>query len=108
MFSYTVSCRFAPTAREVVEPWLNWLRREHLADVCAAGARSAVVVRLDESEPGYEIRYEFESREAFERYEADHAPRLRAEGLSRFPLDLGLKYTRQTGEILETFRPLDG
>jgi len=52
--------------------------------------------------PSYEIRYEFESRKAFETYEANHAPRLREEGLAKFPLTLGLEYQRSIGETVNT------
>lgn len=105
MFAYTVRCAFEPRAKAIAEQWLKWLQDEHLADVCDAGARSAVVVQLDAVNPQFEIRYEFDSRDAFESYEAEHAPRLREEGLQRFPLELGLTYSRQTGEVLETYRP---
>lgn len=42
MFAYTVACEFDdPT---VATQWVEWLRTEHLADVCAAGAVDAEVV----------------------------------------------------------------
>lgn len=98
MFAYTVACEFTDPA--VAEEWLQWLREEHLADVLGAGASAAEVVRLDGSPVRIEVRYRFHSRAAFEVYERDHAPRLRAEGLRRFPLERGLTYTRSTGEIV--------
>lgn len=101
MFAYTVACTF--TDPDVAGHWLDWLRDEHLADVIAAGATSAQVVEIDGVPEGtirYEARYLYSSREAFERYEKDHAPRLRAEGLERFPLDLGLTYERSIGEVV--------
>lgn len=103
--AYTVRCRFTDAA--VAEKWLDWLRDGHLQDVCDAGAESAYAVRMD-LEPGStdaavcEARYTFPSRNAFEIYEADHAPRLREEGLTLFPLDLGLSYARSLGEIRTT------
>lgn len=95
---YTVSCTF--TDPEVAASWAAWLRDGHLADVCAAGALDAHAVKIDGPEPRYEAHYRFASRAAFEAYERDHAPRLRAEGLAKFPLELGLTYERSVGEIV--------
>ncbi|HUN81816.1 MAG TPA: DUF4286 family protein, partial [Phycisphaerae bacterium] len=78
--------------------WAEWLLSKHLADVIAAGAMSARLVKLDEPARTYAAQYEFESREAFDRYVRDHAPRLRAEGIELF--GDRLMYTRRTGEIL--------
>ena len=98
MFLYTVACEFDKA--EVAQQWVDWLEREHLADVCNAGALSAAIVRLDGERIAYQTEYRFKSRSAFEAYERDHAPRLRADGLKQFPLELGLRYTRSTGEII--------
>jgi hypothetical protein len=76
------------------------MEREHLADVCAAGAIDAEVVRLDGEPVRCEARYHFASREAFAAYERGHAARLRAEGLKRFPPGPGLRYTRTTGPVI--------
>lgn len=96
---YTVACTLPD--EELAEAWLAWLRDGHIADVCAAGALDARVVRLDASPPRIEVHYRFASRAAFETYEREHAPRLRAEGLRRFPLDRGFVYERRVGEIVE-------
>ena len=58
-----------------------WLRDRHIADVLAAGAQGAKLY-VHASELAIEIRYTFNTREEFEAYERDHAPRLRAEGLA--------------------------
>ena len=97
-FAYTVSCTFTDPA--VADAWTQWLRDEHLADVCAGGAVAAEVVRLDGTPLRTEVRYRFADRAAFERYEREHAPRLREEGLRKFPLELGLTYSRSTGELV--------
>ena len=97
MFAYPVRCEFRDPA--VAEAWIGWMREEHFVDVIAAGAESAELVRLDGEPVTCECRYRFSDRAAFERYEREEAPRLRAEGLERFPLDRGLTYTRTTGEI---------
>ena len=102
MFAYTVTCDFADAG--VAGAWLAWLRNEHLAEVCAAGALDAEAVWMDVTPEGMaarcEVRYRFATRDAFERYEREEAPRLRAEGLKRFPLERGLRYTRTAGEIV--------
>jgi len=96
-FVYTVRCRF--DEMEIVREWLDWLRSEHLADVCTAGALDAEVILLDGEPITCEVRYHFESRAAFADYERDHAPRLREEGLKRYPPDRGVYYERSTGEV---------
>lgn len=105
MFTYTLICTFDDST--VASEWLSWLRDEHLAEVCAAGALDAEVIRCDaptgrDSPPRYEVRYHFVSREAFAAYERSHAPRLRAEGLKHFPPERGVKYERFTGEVMHT------
>jgi hypothetical protein len=96
--AYTVRCEFDDPA--VAERYIAWLVEGHLADVIAAGASAATLVRLDGTPIACEARYRFPSREAFERYERDHAPRLRAEGLARFPLALGQRYARSVGTVV--------
>ena len=100
MIAYTVRCTFTDPA--VADEWLAWLAGEHLAEVVAAGARSAEAVRLDGTPVRCEARYLFEDRAVFERYERDHAPALRADGLRRFPLERGLAYERTVGPIVAT------
>lgn len=98
MIAYTVRCTFTDAA--VADEWIDWLRAEHLKDVLDGGADEATVVRLDGRPTVCEVIYRFGSREVFDAYERDHAPRLRAEGLARFPLDRGLAYERSVGEIV--------
>ncbi len=101
MFSYTVRCTFDDPA--VAERWVQWLGEEHLRDVCDAGAVDAEIVQFDagggSSKVICEARYHFADRAAFEKYERDHAPRLREEGLQKFPLERGLHYERFTGDV---------
>jgi hypothetical protein len=97
-FAYTVTCTFPDDATR--DAWLAWLRDGHLADVLAAGATGATVVVLDGDPPRAEARYTFADRAAFEAYERDHAPRLRADGLARFPPGGGLAYARTTGRFV--------
>lgn len=97
--AYTVTVHFTGTER--VDGWLAWMRGKHLADVRSAGAVAAELVELDTDEGRlFEARYRFGSREAFAAYERDHAPRLRAEGLARFPAEAGISYRRSMGEVI--------
>jgi hypothetical protein len=98
MIAYTVRCTFEDPA--VAAEWTEWLVSVHLAEVLAAGAIAAELVRLDGEDTVLEARYRFATRPGFAAYERDHAPRLRAEGLSRFPLSRGLRYERSVGEVL--------
>lgn len=97
-FAYSVIATFEDPS--LVEPWTDWLRREHFADVCVAGAIDAALIVHDVGEgksPCLEARYRFADRAAFEAYEQNHAPRLREEGLSLFPS--GVSYRRTTGMV---------
>jgi hypothetical protein len=95
MLCYTVSSEFDDL--RVADDFQAWLVDHHLADVCAAGALDAELVRLDHEPPRIEVRYHFASRQAFADYERDHAPRLRAEGLAQFPPERGVRMQRSLG-----------
>ena len=97
--AYTVTATFQNS--DLAEQWLRWLRDGHIAEVLAGGATHAEIVEIDGAAPArlFEVRYHFPSRHAFERYEQDHAPRLRAEGLKLFPVEKGISYRRSVGEI---------
>ena len=99
-YCYVVRCTFAPAASPTAKRWLEWLRDKHLAEVLAAGALDAQIVRIDGPVEQYEIHYRFADKAGFEVYERDHAPRLREEGLARFPLNLGLEFERRSGAII--------
>jgi hypothetical protein len=96
---------FCPSS-EAAAAYLDWLvDGGHLRDVLEAGAESARAIRLDPfpNAPPTPIRvvsvYTFKDRSAFEAYEREHAPRLRAEGLEKFK-DVGLRFQREIGEIV--------
>ncbi len=97
--AYTVGVTFSGEDRSAA--WLAWLRGGHIAAVLAGGASDTEIVALDGPDRAFEVRYHFPSREAFTRYEKDHAPRLRAEGLRLFPPDQGVVYRRSLGEVLD-------
>ena len=97
-FVYRVRCTFTDPA--VADRWVAWLMDTHLDEVVDAGAESAEVLCLDGETTTYEAVYRFADRAAFVRYEAEHASRLREDGLQRFPLSLGLSYQRSTGVVV--------
>jgi antitoxin (DNA-binding transcriptional repressor) of toxin-antitoxin stability system len=97
---YTVTATLPNS--QVADEWLAWLRDGHIAEILAEGATSAEIIALDQPDLTYEVRYRFPSRQAFERYEQKIAPRLRAEGLKRFPPEKGISYRRSTGTVLTT------
>lgn len=99
-FAYTVVVEFSdPT---VAEEWLGWLRAGHLVEVLACGATDAELIELTGPPPRrrFEVRYHFADAAAFAAYEQQHAPRLRAEGLARFPPERGVSYQRSMGQVL--------
>ena len=96
---YTVHAEFADAA--VRERYLNWLRDGHaLAVVREGGAISGEVTVLDSGGSALgaiESRYLFESRAAFDAYEAGPGVALRADGARLFPPDSGVRTTRILG-----------
>lgn len=94
---YTVGCVFTDDA--VAEEWLAWMRSKHLREVVAAGALRATLMRVDART--FETHYRFKDRAAYDRYIAEHADRLRADGLAAFPLERGLRYSRHVAEVIE-------
>lgn len=95
-----------PTAAVAAE-YLDWLTHGHAGMVITGGAESAMVIAVHPSgvdDPGTEARqviseYIFGSREQFERYEREHAPELRLDGLKRFGPDRGVSMARTLGEV---------
>lgn len=82
-FVYVV--RLAMKGPEEAARMLEWLEGGHCREVCEGGAADAEVILLEGSEgQTIEVRYGFADRAAFERYERDHAPRLRDEGVALF------------------------
>jgi hypothetical protein len=95
-FAYTVQADFDDEA--VAAEWAAWLRDGHLADVISGGALSAEAVRLGPLK--LEARYWFADAAAFAKYEQTAAPKLRAEGLAKFPASRGVRLSRSMGEVL--------
>jgi hypothetical protein len=102
--AYTVTATLPDEA--TATEWLRWLREGHIAAVLAGGANAAEIIALDGPGQAFEVRYRFPSREAFDRYEREVAPRLRAEGLLRFPAARGISYRRWVGVVCGVFAPV--
>ena len=98
---YTIACTFTDSA--TVARWLDWLRTGHVAAVIAGGATSAEVVAVDGTPHAMEVVYRFPNRSAFERYEREFAPALRAEGQQLFPAASGIEYRRTVAEVVDRF-----
>jgi hypothetical protein len=87
------------------DEYVVWLRAGHVAQVVRAGAASGVVVRLEPDALGKArvmTQYVFPSRAEFDRYCSDDAPKLRADGLRRFPPERGISFERSIGAIVGT------
>jgi hypothetical protein len=95
--AYTVSATF--TDCQLADEWIAWLTGGHIEEVLKGGATDAEILRMDGDDCRYEIRYHFPSREVFRAYEKNHAPRLRAEGLEKFPASRGITYARSTAAV---------
>lgn len=98
--AYTVTASF-PDERRRAE-YLAWLEDGHVDAVIAAGARSAVIVAVDDpaDPPRVQTRYIFSTRESFDRYLRQHAPGLREEGLRRFGPETGVRFAREVGRVI--------
>jgi hypothetical protein len=99
--TYAVTVAFQD--ERLAEDWLVWLTGGHIEEVLAGGASDAELTEADGPGRSFEVRYHFPSREAFAAYERDFAPRLRAEGLKRFPPEKGIVYRRSVGAVLGTW-----
>ena len=82
--------------------YLEWIQSGHLDQVRRGGATTATLVKVLEPASPLEVAsiYTFASREAFDVYLRDHAPRLRSEGVARFGPQSGVTFRRQVGTIL--------
>ncbi|MBL0926038.1 MAG: DUF4286 family protein [Phycisphaerales bacterium] len=100
--AYTVRAHLPDEA--TADAYVAWLEDGHVDAVIRGGAHSAMIVRLDADSPGgrpcVEVRYVFSTRELLDRYFAEHAPALRAEGLRLFGPDKGVRMERTVGTIV--------
>lgn len=87
---------------ETARAYIAWLEDGHVDAVVEGGARSGMIVRVEEpaSPIQVESRYVFATREAFGRYVEHTAPALREDGLARFGPDRGVQFERRIGTIV--------
>ena len=97
-YRYTVRAFFEDEI--VAEEWVRWLQDGHCREVLDGGARRAEILKIEDVGNGFEVRYDFQDKASFEHYERTHAPRLREEGLTRFPTDRGITYERACGCVI--------
>ena len=96
---YEVNAEFEDP--RVAQSWETWILDEHIGDVVSAGAESGTLLRIDSDDDvrRLSVHYIFSSRAALEAYLRDHSPRLRDEGLRRFPPD-SVRYSRRVAAIV--------
>ena len=99
-YRYVVQASFDDQV--VANEWLDWLRGGHCRDVMDGGATAVEMVQLDSADLTFEVRYAFPNEATFRRYETHYAPRLREEGLARFPTSRGVRYARTTGSVIDS------
>ena len=69
--------------------WLDWMKKEHIPDLMRTGLfldyRLSKLLEQDETEGiTYTVQYFCESLERYHTYIAEHAQRMRDEGINRF------------------------
>ncbi|HNR54137.1 MAG TPA: DUF4286 family protein [Flavobacteriales bacterium] len=68
---------------EVHQEWLTWMKEVHIPDVMATGlmldCRLCRVLAEDEGGVTFAVQYTCADMATYERYRAEHAPRLQAE-----------------------------
>ncbi len=98
---YAVTATLPDTS--TLDTYVRWLLDGHVQAVVDGGASEAAVTRLHPDETGalrVESRYVFPDQAAFEQYERDHAPALRADGVARFGKTPGVTFSRWTGDLV--------
>ncbi|MGP1345736.1 MAG: DUF4286 family protein [Phycisphaerales bacterium] len=105
---YTVRAECPDAATR--DDFVAWLADGHVRAVLDGGATSAAVVTLDDdasnAPPGTPvviIEYAFPSRQAYERYEREHAPSLRREGREMFVEGRGVTMSRTLGVVARSW-----
>lgn len=93
----------------VADAWLAWIgpHMQQVVDTgCFTSATLERVIDAPEGRPVYRVRYHFERPTDLQRYEADHAPALREEGLQKF--GAGMQATRSVSEITTSSKAAHG
>lgn len=73
---------------DVAEEWLQWMKTVHIPDVMATGLfldhRICRILAEEEGGLSYAIQYTASDMATYERYKAEHAPRLQGETQKRY------------------------
>jgi len=97
MITYEIT---ASVRADLCESYERYMQDEHIPDLLNTG--SFIVATFTRSTPGrYRICYQALDRASLDRYIAEHAPRLRAHLLARFPD--GVELTREEWLVLKTW-----
>ncbi len=65
--------------------WLQWMKTKHVPDVIATGLiRSFHILMPEETPQTYLFQYHFASKDDYERYSQEYAPKLREELIEKF------------------------
>lgn len=73
----------------IAAAWLQWMQAEHIPDVMATGCftdfKLVRLLEVDDTEgPTYAIQYHAADKAAYERYNNEHASRLRAAAFDKW------------------------
>lgn len=120
-FLYIVNAAMPDDATR--QRYIDWLAKGHVQQVIEGGALWGEIVDLTESDQTggcavkceggqwgvgvVQTRYGFASREAYDRYVEQSAPKLRAEGLALFGPDSGVRFSRQLGLLRGRFGTME-
>lgn len=89
------------THEKYLRSFVAWLRREHLAEVCAAG--SCVDARVVQLSPTtVKTSYLFRNQSFLDNYIAHHAPALRNKAIANFPETM-LRFERATWHVVTNY-----
>lgn len=94
-----VYCVTATLPVDLIDDYIAWLSDGHVQAVLDGGAEAAWVIRLGDGR--VESRYHFADRAAYDRYDVNVAPALRADGIARFG-DRGVQFERCFGQVMWT------
>ncbi|NRB50607.1 MAG: DUF4286 family protein [Saprospiraceae bacterium] len=71
---------------EVEAQWIHWMKSVHVPDVIATGLLTSYhILKPQEENQVYYFHYQFPDQAAFEQYQKDFAPKLKADVQEAFP-----------------------
>ena len=84
MILYQVKINIDPT---VEKEWFHWMKTVHVPDLIATGlvATFDIWSPTDSDSPIYYFHYYFHTQEDLDNYQKNHAPKLKADVLERYP-----------------------